>query len=64
MKVNFQHIKEVELIDEVAFIQALTLIAITHESGGTSKCEDFEIDDDEANAKIDDDEDDDEVDKF
>ena len=61
MMTNFQHIKEVELIDEVGFIQALTLIAITHESGAF-KCEDYEFEDDEANARIDDDED--EVDKF
>jgi hypothetical protein len=42
----------VELIDEVAFIQALTLVAIAHESAGN---QDEDIDDDEANARIDDD---------
>jgi hypothetical protein len=44
------------LIDEVAFIQALTLIAIMHESPSLSSSADS-IDDDEANARIDDEED-------
>jgi hypothetical protein len=44
------------LIDEVAFIQALTLIAIMHESPSLSSPTDS-IDDDEANARIDDEED-------
>jgi hypothetical protein len=41
------------LIDEVAFIQALTLIAIMHESPSLSSPSDS-LDDDEANARIDD----------
>ena len=44
------------MIDEVAFIQALTLIAIMHESPSSSSPVDS-IDDDEANARIDDEED-------
>ena len=55
-KANHQQIKEVELIDEVAFIQALTLIAITRESNSRDNQDSEEFDDDEANAKIDDDE--------
>ena len=48
------------MIDEVAFIQALTLIAIMHESPSLSSHVDS-IDDDEANARIDDEEDSSEV---
>ncbi len=51
-----QAVKQVELIDEVAFIQALTLIAIMHEGHTAANGQDS-IDDDEANARIDDEED-------
>ena len=44
------------MIDEVAFIQALTLLAITHKEEDYGDGQDS-IDDDEANALIDDEED-------